>query len=118
MLHICERAVDDSAAANRQLAESFLVLLSRVAYAVSPAAPQQVQHIASRGFRDWGIRICNICDKISKRTDGSQLTLALLAFLRSSKSSLLLPNDALILWKAAVQELSTLGEQRSQSYVL
>lgn len=118
MVQLCERSVDDSIAANHKAAEAFLALLNRVAYATAASTPQQVQHLASRGFRDWGIQACTICDKISNSSDGAQLTLALLAFLRSPKTALLLPNDALILWKAAVQELNTLGAQSSQSYVL
>jgi hypothetical protein len=117
MVHLCERSVDTSTSTDHHAADAFMSLLNRTAHAISPSAPQQVQHIASRGFRDWGIQTCTICDKVSNGSDGSQLILALLAFVRSSKAALLLPNDALILWKAAVQELNTLGAQCSQSYV-
>lgn len=117
MMHLCTRAVEDSTLTNQRIAQIFLELLNRVAYSILPSAPQQVQHIASRGFRDWGIQTCTICDKLTNKSDGSQLTIALLHFLRAPKAALLLPNDALVLWKAAVQELNTLGAQSSQSCV-
>lgn len=116
MVKLCEHSVDGGTAASHQTAEVFLVLLRRVARAILASGPQQA-HLASRGFRDWGIQTCSICDKLSNSADGSQLTLALLAFLRAPRIALLLPNDALILWKAAVQELNTLSAQSSQSYV-